>query len=153
MVVQVRAISKRATQDLAREFEMRAAEMRDRVGRRIADVIVDRSPVDTGTYIMAHVAGDGRVSGDVERSSGGKPRGRDGQQFRNLARGNLHRSVSAAAIQAGNEIFFRNRAEHAPFVEYIGWKGRQADHVYGIARAATPQIIRDVAAAMGMTTR
>ncbi|HEY7821721.1 MAG TPA: hypothetical protein VIG24_02750, partial [Acidimicrobiia bacterium] len=88
MVVQVQAISKTETASIAIRFQERAAELRRRVGERIADEIVDLSPVDTGTYVMAHVAGSGAMPEIASRSSDNKPRGQNRQQFQNLARGN-----------------------------------------------------------------
>ena len=153
MVVQIRAISKKTTQQADLLFQQRAAQLRARVAEKIADAIVDGSPVDTGTYIMAHVAGQG-ASPEVEsRSSHGKPRGRSKAQFAALARNNLKRSVSAAAIQASTEIWFRNRSMHAAYVEFLGWQGTPAYHVYAMAGAAAPQIIRDVALSAGASSR
>ena len=153
MVVQMKVISQRTTQTAEQLFRERAAELRRRAGEKIADFIVDASPVDTGTYIMAHVAGSGAMPEIASRSSDNKPRGQNRQQFQNLARGNLKRSVSSAAVQAGGEIWFRNRALHAPEVEYIGWKSRSADHVYRLSAARTPEFIRAVAQEMGFTSR
>lgn len=144
MIVQVGAIRTRDTRDLEAQFKARAARIRQQVAERIVDVIINASPVDTGTYIMAHVAGQGASPEIESRSSHGKPRGRSKAQFAALARNNLRRSVSAAAIQASNEIWFRNRALHAASVEYLGWKGAPAYHVYAVASAAAAQIIRDV---------
>jgi hypothetical protein len=153
MIVQVGAIRTRDTRDLAAQFQERAAMIRQQIAERIVDVIIDGSPVDTGTYIMAHVAGQG-ASPEVEsRSSHGKPRGRSKAQFAALARNNLKRSVSAAAIQASTEIWFRNRSMHAAYVEFLGWNGTPAYHVYAMAGAAAPQIIRDVALSAGASSR
>lgn len=165
MIAQVQAISKKSTQQAELLFRQRAVELRARVAAKIADEIVDLSPVDTGTYIMAHVAGTGESSESAERSSHGKERGRNPAQFKNLARGNLRRSVSAAAIQASNEVWFRNRALHASRVEYDGWTAPlfgiessprvavPAYHVYAKARARAPKFIHDAAREMGMTAR
>lgn len=153
MVVQMKAISQRTTQTAEQLFRERAAELRRRAGEKIADFIVDVSPVDTGTYIMAHVAGSGAMPEIASRSSDNKPRGQNRQQFQNLARGNLKRSVSAAAVQAGSEIWFRNRALHAPEVEYIGWNSQEAYHVYAKARAYAPTAIREAAREVGMQAR
>jgi hypothetical protein len=167
MIVQVQAISKKSTQQAELLFRQRAAELRARVASKIADEIVNLSPVDTGTYIMAHVAGTGPSDEAPTRSSNepGRERGQNPQQFKNLARGNLKRSVSAAAIQASNEVWFRNRALHAARVEYDGWTAPlfgipssplvavPAYHVYAKARARAPQFIRDAAREMGMTAR
>lgn len=154
MVAQFQAISKRTSQQTAQIFRERAAGMRLRVAEKIADAIVDFSPVDTGTYIMAHAAGTGSSDEDGSRSSHRKPRGRDKSQFANLARGNLRRSVSAAAVQASDEIWFRNRAYHAPAVESLGWtSGKQPYRVYARARAMVPTFIREAAREFDMEVR
>jgi hypothetical protein len=165
-MVQIQAISQRTTQQAELLFRQRAAELRSRIAGRIVDAIIDASPVDTGTYTMAHVAGAGESSEAATRSSTHpvrKPRGRNREQFVNLARGNLRRSVSAAAIMASNEIWFRNRSLHAGRVEYTGWpaplfgsqeiSGPGPYRVYAKARAMVPTFIREEAAAMGMTAR
>lgn len=153
MVVQVQAISQRDTTDLEARFKERAAQLRARAAERIVDAIIDGSPVDTGTYVMAHAAGVGAVPEIASRSSHGKTRGRSAAQFKALARHNLKRSVSAAAVQAGSEIWFRNRAFHAAYVEHIGWKTTPAYHVYSNAAHQAPQFILDAAREMGMTAR
>lgn len=163
VVSQLEAISKRDSEDIAAKFLARAAEMRRRVGEAIADEIVDLSPVDTGTYVMAHVAGAGDTADTGERTSHGKQRNRNASQFKNLARGNLKRSVLAEAIEASGEIWFRNRAAHAARVEFVGWpaplfgnpnsSGPGPYHVYAKTSAKVPTIIRRVAAEMGMQAR
>lgn len=150
MSTHVQAISRRDSTDIAERFRQRAAAVRARAATLMADYIVDNSPVDTATYIMAHVAGVGPVPEIADRSSHGKPRGQTRAQFVNLARGNLHRSVSAQAIQASSEVWFRNRAIHAPFVEY-GREGVEGHLVYTRARAAAPELILQAAREMGMT--
>jgi hypothetical protein len=154
VVVQIQVISRQTSSDLARTFMERAAELRSKVAERIAADIVDFSPVDTGTYVMAHVASTGPSSAKPNRTSADKTRGRDPQQFKNLALGNLRRSVSKEAILQSSEIYFSNRAEHAERVEFLGWTdkgGRGADHVYARAEARVAQHIADVAAEMGVT--
>ena len=163
VVSQLEAISRRDSEDIAARFKARAAEMRRRVGEAIADEIVNNSPVDTGTYVMAHVAGAGDTADSGGRTSHGKKRGQNKQQFQNLARGNLKRSVLAEAIEASGEIWFRNRAAHAARVEFTGWpaplfgnpniSGPGPYHVYAKTAAMVPTIIRRVAAEMGMQAR
>ena len=154
MVVQMQMIYQKRSEDIAARFTARAAELRERVGVEIADRIVNRSPVDTGTYVMAHIAGTELSDESASRTSRGKPRGRNPNQFRELARGNLRRSGPAAAIQASGTIWFRNRALHAGRVEYIGWpSGTGPYYVYADTRAEVPAIISQIAASMGFETR
>ena len=163
MVTQVQAITRRDSADIANRFRDRAAELRERVGHGIADVVIANSPVDSGTYIMAHRAGPGPSDAEADRSSRGKIRGRSRSQFAGLARNNLYRSVSSAAVANASEIWFTNSALHAARVEWLGWDaplfgnpgvgGRGPYNTYAIARASAPQIIRDVAREMGMQAR
>lgn len=168
MVVRIEAISRIESHDISARFRDKAAELRARVSERIADDIVDFSPVDTGTYIMAHVADTGSGTEDAPRSSKGKARRRNRQQFQNLARGNLKRSVTKDAILNSAEVHFRNRAEHAARVEYLGWgggaeaeaAGSAGEHtpggpyrVYAMASARARQHVEDVAREMGFDSK
>jgi hypothetical protein len=153
MVITVRAISRASSEDISRRFKENAAKLRQRALELIAKDIVDFSPVDTGTYVMAHVAGATSEPGGGVRSSHGKIRGRDKGQFRNLALGNLQRSVSSDAIMNAANVYFHNRAEHAEQVEFMGWKSAQAYHVYGQARRAAPTRIADAARELGFELR
>jgi hypothetical protein len=150
MVAQVKAISRRDSVDIAARFERQAAQLRERVLMMMADDIVRQSPIDTGTYILAHradvVGGDPTEGGS--RSSHGKRRGVPDAQFRNLARGNLMRSVSSAAVSASEQVFFRNVSEHAGIVEYV-----HGFAVYAQVRNAAPAYIRQAAAELGMDAR
>jgi len=161
-MVQFRAIDRRRNPaEMMKTFEMNADRFKKRVYEKIAVEIVDNSPVDTGTYIMAHSVAGGRDEGFVgDRSSIGKPRKRNPAQFKALARGNLLRSV--AALPAGaTDVHFRNRAEHAPKVEYLGWFNsgpatsgfKEPYHVYSRARAKASQFIREAAAEFGFEVR
>lgn len=164
MVVRVQAISSSTSQDIAERFKGRAAQVRSRAAEKMAEDIVALSPVDTGTYILAHSAQTGDAAGPL-RTSHGKPRGQNPQQFRNLALGNLKRSVSKDAILNSPQIFFRNLAAHAPRVEYDGWypplfgnpsspaRIVPAYHVYAQAKVLAPQRILEAARELGMTTR
>ena len=153
MVVQFRAISQKTTQQAELLFQERAAALRRLAAEKIAEAIVDYSPVDTGTYIMAHAAGSAESAEAASRTSRGKARGRNPRQFKTLALGNLKRSVSSAAVTAGQEIWFRNRAEHAVKVEYEGWPTKEAYHVYAKARAFARIAISEAATELGFRTR
>lgn len=150
MVTQVQAIYKKDSADISARFREKAAALRERVLLRMADEIVNNSPIDTGTYIMAHRATPtaGGMTDVAARSSHGKPRGVPDAQFRNLARGNLYRSVSSAAIAASGDVFFRNVAEHADIVEWVHGHG-----VYARVRNAVPVFVRQAAQEMGLETR
>jgi hypothetical protein len=163
MVTQIQAIYRVESTDIAERFRQNAARLRARVGEMLADAIVDGSPVDTGTYVMAHRAGTGPSESDADRSSADKVRGRSPSQFKNLARGNLKRSVSAAAIQASGDIWITNSSLHAERVESLGWpaplfgnpsiSGPGPYRVYASARAQFPAFVSRAAAELGVQTR
>jgi hypothetical protein len=163
MVTQLKAISKITTGQMEQIFREKAAMLKSRVAERAVNDIIDFSPVDSGTYIMAHIAGAGESSEEPGRSSKGKARGRDSAQFKNLARGNLKRSVSSAAVANATEIWFRNRSLHAERVESLGWpaplfgnpnsSGPGPYRVYAQTRRRMPEHIRAAAGELGFTTR
>jgi hypothetical protein len=166
-VTAVRTVTGKTLQQIELLFKERARALRVAVGERIASDIVDSSPVDTGTYILAHRA-SGTDGGDAaaDRSSVDpvrKQRGRNPAQFKGLAKGNLKRSVSAAAMQNATDIWFQNSSMHAQRVESLGWpaplfgnpriSGPGPYRVYAKARAAVPQHIRDAARGLGFTAK
>jgi hypothetical protein len=161
-MVQFRAIDRRRSPtEVTRSFETKAAAFKQRVYEKIASEVVDLSPVDTGTYIMAHSAAAGRDAAFVgDRTSHGKPRGRSKSQFANLARGNLLRSVAAIPPTA-TDVYFRNSAEHANKVETLGWFNsgsalsgyKEPYHVYARARAKVGTFIAEAAAELGFEVR
>lgn len=153
MVTQVQAINRRDSADIAAKFRQDAAQLRERVLLRMADEIVNNSPVLTGTYVMAHRAGTSPDGGEGTRSSHGKPFPVSETQFKNLARGNLYRSVSSAAVANATEVYFGNSAVHAARVEHTGWGGKPAYAVYARVRNAAPAFIRQAAAELGMQAR
>jgi len=156
VVVSIRMISRQTSAGIAERFRERAAQVRSRAAEMMAEDIIKASPVDTGTYIMSHIATTDGTSAGGTTSSSRKTRGRNKEQFQNLALGNLKRSVSKDAILNSSQIFFTNRAEHAARVEWVGWTdigNKEAYHVYGQARAMAQQRIRDAAAEFGMETR
>lgn len=164
MVVQFKAISKRTTQQAEQIFHQRAAALRALAAEKIAEAIVygspedseenKGSPVDTATYVMAHIAGAGAsaVGGTRRSDEPGRQRGRNINQFRALALGNLKRSVSSAAVTASPEIWFRNQSEHAKYVE-LGWPTRDGYHVYAKAQAYAHIAIREAIDELGFRRR
>lgn len=148
-MVQFQMISQNTSATMERVLAERAAALRKRVVEKMADRIIEYSPVDTGTYVLAHTVRPEETNYDT-RSSHGRARARNPAQFKALARGNLMRSVSALSLDA-REVWFRNRAVHAPRVEYLGWPGRGAYHVYARVRAEGAQMIRDAAQELGFT--
>jgi hypothetical protein len=164
MVVKVRAISRQTSADIAERFRERAAQVRARAAEMMAEDIVNGvpddmrdppgSPVDTGNYVMSHIAvTSASASGGATTFSENKTTGRNIAQMKALALGNLKRSVSKDAILNSPEIYFTNRAEYADRVEYIGWKSVEEYNVYGKASRMARQRILDAAKEFGMETR
>lgn len=163
-MVQFRAIDRRrAPTDIVRSFETRAASLKRRVYESIAHRVIDYSPVDTGTYIMAHTVQAGRSAGSVaSESSEGKLRGRPKAMFEQQARARLLGSVATIPPDA-TDVYFVNSAMHAPRVEYLGWDaplfgdpniaGPGPYRVYARARAEVGQMIQTAAAELGFETR
>lgn len=150
VAVQYRAIDRRrAPRDILRDFDERADALKTRVLEKMADVIIAGSPVDTGVYIMSHSIGDGgRARGLATTSSAGRPRGQPHAQFAAPARAQLAADIAALPKGARN-VMLRNTAAHAPFVEYVGWGGRGAYHVYANTRARAAEFIAAAAAELG----
>ena len=148
-MVQFRMIHQRSSDTIERVFKERADALKKRVAEKMADAIIERSPVDTGTYVLAHTARPEATEYET-RSSHGRPRGRNPNQFKALARGNLMRSV-AAWPATSNELFFRNVSAHAGRVEHLGWNGVPAYRVYADTRAEAPRYITDAARELGFT--
>jgi hypothetical protein len=155
MVISVQAISSVQSRGISERFRDRAAQLRNRAAEMIAEDIVKASPVDTGTYIMSHIATTGEAPSGAATTSRNKIRGRDATQFQNLALGNLKRSVSKDAILNSATIDFFNRAEHAAQVEDGGWPefGKPPHRVYAQAKAMAPQRILDAAKELGFDVR
>lgn len=162
-VTQIKVASGKTLAQMELLFRERAAQLRRGVLEKVADDIIRFSPVDTGTYIMAHAARGAESDAEADRSSRGRVRGRNAGQFRALALGNLKRSVASAALQSAGEVWIQNRSEHAERVETLGWSaplfgnpnasGRGPYHVYRNARGRVPAHVRSTAREMGFETR
>ena len=162
-ITQVKMLQGRNPEQMAARTREKFAALRSRVAEKMADNIVDNSPVDTGTYIMAHSAATAESGGQADRSSQNKIRGRSPGQFRELARANLKRSVSARAIQASGTIYFRNTSLHAGRVEFLGWppplfgnprsSGPGPYRVYADTRGKFGVFVSQAAAELGFETR
>lgn len=162
-VTQIRMFEGKNPEQMRERLRAKFTALRSRVAEKMADSIVDLSPVDTGTYVMAHSAGTSESDEAADRSSAGKVRGRSEAQFKSLARHNLRRSVSSAAIQASGTIYFRNRALHANRVETLGWpaplfgnpasSGRGPYRVYSTTRGRFGQFVAEATQELGFQTR
>lgn len=145
-MIQYKLIDQRFTQaQLLEFFNDNVDAVTREVLRGMAEIIVENTPVDTGTYADNHeVTTAGRVGGPGTESSDGKPRGQSIGGFREKARNRLMAQI-AALPKGMQDASIRNAAEHAPIVEYteIGGvnKPRRLWQPYGVARRQTNEVI------------
>lgn len=150
MPVQFRAIDRRRNpRDLFKQFEESADRMKRAVLSKAANAIVAFSPVDTGTYIMAHsIQAGGRQRRVAGVSSADKERGQSKEQFVGPALAQLEADIDN--LPAGfTDVMLINAANHAPLVEYLGWENTEAYYVYTETRARMPQFIEEAARETG----
>lgn len=111
--------------------------------RRMVDVVVRASPVDTGTYMENHDLNVTRTGGKGTESSHGKERGQSRNQFASAAVEKLNTQIDAAP-KDWEQLFFRNNSVHAPLVEYGGAKMPVIYAPYQTARSLAKRIAEQV---------
>lgn len=158
-MVQFRAIDRRRNpQQLMRQFTQNKEQLQKEVYREIAEEIADvtrqaairaenprRGAVDTGTYARNQDVAlrSGSFSGDA--SSHGKTRGvAPGPPIR-AGLNQMLEGIESLPPKADN-VVFRNHAAHAGIVE-------RDYKIYAQARNTAPQIIKSVAARLGLTPK
>lgn len=157
-MVQYRAITKTATDAQLRElFEQNTNGIRDAVLKEMAQRIAKESPVDTGTYARSHRVGRRSGSFQSTETSHGKTRGVPKGPPRRAGERAMLEGIAALPPDAKN-IVFRNLAEHAKYVERIGWKRadgseKKAYQVYTKVRSEFNNIVNDALTQMGMKIR
>ena len=106
---------------VAKKFEALKQRLEDypkEVFRELAAIVVDASPVDTGTYMDNHHISDigkRQYSRGVE-SSHDKPRGQPSGPYRDAALARLYGEIDAMP-KDGKWAYFYNTSKHAPYVE------------------------------------
>ena len=85
--------------------------------RKIADSLVDASPVDTGAYVTSHSFQPTGGRGGRSRSSANKPRQQDPSAKKEEARGQLYSDIEGVEVSSSRAGIFRNRSPHAAKVE------------------------------------
>lgn len=85
--------------------------------RKVADSLVDKSPVDTGAYVTSHSFQPTGGRGGRSRSSDNKPRQQDPTVKKEEARAQLYSDINTAEVSSSRMGIFRNRAPHATKVE------------------------------------
>lgn len=147
-MVQFRALDNRtsvAKQILA--LEQKIEGFRNKVFIGMATSVVQRSPVDTGTYMDSHSVGIGRNRSGPITSSRGKPRGQNRSPYESAALARLIAQINALPPLA-NPVYFKNNAEHARYVEYgpasTNESAGNAYRVYQNTRSELPEIVARV---------
>lgn len=153
-MVQYRAITKTATDAQLRElFEQNTNGIRDAVLKEMAQRIAQASPVDTGTYARSHRVGRRSGSFQSTETSHGKTRGVPKGPPRRAGERAMLEGIAALPPDAKN-IVFRNLAEHAKYVERIGWGASKPPYqVYTKVRNEFNNIVNDALTQMGMKIR
>jgi hypothetical protein len=111
--------------------------------QKMAEEIVLRSPVDTGTYMEGHNLGVSAVG--ASSSSAGKPRKQPYQPYAQAALNQLFMQASALPHNA-HRIVFSNDALHADRVEFLGWKKTGPYLVYTSAAREHHRIAKEAEA-------
>ena len=116
-----------------------------------ADVIIDKSPVDTGTYMDGHQIGQ---TVGVTYSEG-LPRNQSKPAYEDSARERLYAQIESLQV-GGSNWFIANNSAHAVRVEYTGWtnsvgeKTRSEYAPYTIARGYAPIALEEAKARVGL---
>lgn len=143
MAVQFRLIdNRRDSTAIIREFEEEIVGVKKKFYRALARVIVQYSPVDTGTYMDEHNVLSGRSGSTRAASSHGKPRRQPRGAFEADAINRLFRQIDALPDDA-DSVVIANFAAHARFVER-GRQGAAGHLVYTRARAQSLVLINQI---------
>jgi len=112
--------------DRRRNIDSVLAEVKDQLGeaktmylRKLAETVVENSPVDTGTYVTEHELAETRRAGGGNVSSHGKPRQQPDAQMKELGLDILNSQIKSVPENWDN-LIMRNNSVHAPLVEYGG---------------------------------
>ena len=110
-----------------------------------ADIIIENSPVDTGTYMDAHQIG----TMESITTSHGKPHNQPYSNFADAARDRLYSQINGLSVD-GSDWFITNNSAHNIKVEYTGWNSRPAYSPYTIARGYAPIALEEAKARVGL---
>lgn len=151
-MVQYRAISKlKSEAELRQLFNDNVNGLQKEVLREMADRIATRSAatVDTGTYASSHRVGQRSGSFRGSASSHGKPPASNAGAEAQKGLTQMLADIEGLPDGAPN-VVFRNEAEHARFVESIGWGMKPPYQIYASVRNEFNNIVRDTLAKLGM---
>ena len=113
--------------------------------RITADIVIENSPVDTGTYMDAHQIG----TSESITTSHGKPHNQSYSNFAEAARDRLYSQIDGLNVD-GSNWYIGNNSAHAVRVEYTGWNNVPAYSPYTIARGYAPVALEEAKARTGL---
>jgi hypothetical protein len=115
--------------------------LRDEVLKGLAEEIVSRSPVDSGTYVRNHTVEEGRSAGGQFTSAfQSNPASANPDADRQAGLGKMYGEI-ASLPDGATEVSFNNRVPHASKVEYSGWGATGPYMVYKGAASRFPAIL------------
>ena len=110
-----------------------------------ADIVIENSPADTGTYMDAHQIG----TIESITTSHGKPRNQPYGNLASEARDRLYSQINGLNVD-GSDWFITNNSAHNMRVEYTGWNSKPAYSPYTIARGYAPIALEEAKARVGL---
>ena len=128
-----------------KELQEKLEEFPKELMRITADIIIENSPVDTGTYMDAHQIG----TSESITTSHGKPHNQPYSNFASEARDRLYSQINGLNVD-GSDWFITNNSAHSIRVEYTGWDKVPAYSPYTIARGYAPIALEEAKARVGL---
>ena len=128
-----------------KELQEKLEEFPKQFMRITADIIIENSPVDTGTYMDAHQIG----TSESITTSHGKPHNQPYSNFADAARDRLYSQINGLGVD-GSDWFITNNSAHNIKVEYTGWDSKPAYSPYTIARGYAPIALEEAKARVGL---
>lgn len=111
------SVNQKSVSGKLKKIEQLAEEYVKAELRKVADSLVDVSPVDTGAYVTSHSFQPTGGRGGRSRSSANKPRQQDPTVKKEEARAQLYSDIEGAEVSSSRAGIFRNRSPHATKVE------------------------------------
>ena len=128
-----------------KELQEKLEEFPKEFMRITADIVIENSPVDTGTYMDAHQIG----TKESITTSHGKPHNQPYSNFADAARDRLYSQINGLNVD-GSDWFITNNSAHNMRVEYTGWNSKPAYSPYTIARGYAPIALEEAKARVGL---
>ena len=134
-----------------KELQERLEQFPKEFMRITADIIIENSPVDTGTYMDAHQIG----TKESITTSHGKPHNQPHSNFADAARDRLYSQINGLSVD-GSNWYITNNSAHNIRVEYTGWFDKDGNKTqseyapYTIARGYAPVALEEAKARVGL---